>query len=700
MGFHAQEEPRAMRWIVRFLICLAPIFFLPVGSFPQELNKTIVFVLAVFVAAVLTMAGWISRREIRFFSHKALWLAVGMSVCVLASVIFSSDHYASLSGTGGAFSGNAASLIAFLLFFFTLIGTTRHRDDWQWIVKALAVSVTFVSGLGILQSYGLYALPWGITHDIRFNLAAASSITAAIVASLFCLVAISLLWQNSSRYWKIFFGGSAFVHLALVILSGKPLAVYILLVGLFVFSIAISWHAKSFSKWEIAIPLVAIVLLALALVVNIPQLTHVKMSTTLVLDQRSSAAIAWRSLSHSPVWGTGPQTFADDFQRYRPASFNNTPLASIRFNKSGSEWWGQLAQLGAGFVVIQLALAVWFLARVAKKFYADWQSGNNQWVWSITVLMVWLALVMVYFLTPFNFILCFLWWLWLGLHCRMVQPEEFKEKKVAIKTYGFAWFAVLASVAIVSVVALTSGYFSVRYWLADYYYYRAGELIQRQSAVGEIEKLLVRATAYNPHEPGYWVALAQGYATAAQLEAAKTDARQDAIKEEVQKAVDALKQARPAGQNNAIVYEQTAALYDNLRNLIGNADQLAMNAYARLTELEPTNPLAFLNLGRSMLVQAQADAQSTNEEIKKLSPPLLDGAIKNFNTAKSLQKDFYLADVNIAYALQAQGDISGAKKSLEEARRIKPDDQTILQLLVEINQQISASENGSADNKK
>jgi Flp pilus assembly protein TadD len=504
------------------------------------------------------------------------------------------------------------------------------------------------------------------------------------VASLFSLVSLSLLWQSRGSYWKIFWAACVLVHVAVVVLSGKPLATYISLVGLFLFSLAVAWRAKSFSKWEIAAPLVAIVLLAVGLMVDFPRLTHANTSTTLVLDQRTSMSIAWGSLRQAPFFGTGPQTFANDFQRYRPSSFNDTPAAGIRFNRSGSEWWGQLAQMGAVFVLIQLALAAWFLVSAIKKFNSDWKKRDRGWVWSMTVAMFWLALLVVYFLTPFNFILYFLWWLWLSLNFRLVRPEAFKEKLIKIRVFHFAWFATLGILTLFCILTILSGYFGVRFWLADYNYYRANELIQKQTDISEIETVLSRAISYNASEPGYIITLAQGYATAAQLEASKTTANSVLIKEDVQKAVDALKQAREAGPENAMVYEQTGALYDNLRNLIGNADQLAEGAYAKLTELEPTNPMAFLNLGRAQLVQAQAAAQSTNEDVKKQSAGLLDEAIKNFRISQSLQKGNYLADVNIAYVLKAQGDLAGAKASAEEAQRIKPDDQTIKELLTEI----------------
>ncbi|MFA6552858.1 MAG: hypothetical protein WCT27_00285 [Patescibacteria group bacterium] len=667
-----------------------PVFFLPVGNFPQELNKTVLFSLVVFIAAAVLMVNMINRRELRFFSHHAFWLTAILFLCILVSVVFSQNHYVSLFGSGGAFSGNGVSQVSFMIFFFLLIYTTRNVDDWGWLVRAFTIAVTAVSLLSVFQIYGLYMLPWTMTHDVRFNLVASSSVTVAIVASLCSIIALSLLWQSRGKYWKIFWGGCVLVQLVLVMLSGKAMATYISLIGLFLFSIAVSWHAKKFSKTDIIAPLAAIILLAAGLLVNFSQLTGAQTSTTLVLDQRSSMDIAWQSIRHSPVWGTGPQTFTKDFQTYRPASFNDLPNAAIRFNKSGSEWWGQLSQLGIVFVAVQIFFCVYFFIRVFKKFISDWQAGGTQWVWSMTVLLVWAGLMAVYFLTPFNFILYFLWWLWLGISFRLAGPFTLTERRLALKPFRFAWLGSLIGITALSCLVAISGYFGVRYWLADLYYFRANELIQKQAPVGDIEALLVMAASYNPHEPGYLITLAQGHATAAQLEAGQSSPDTGAVKSDVQAVVDALKRARETDPDNAMVYEQTASLYDNLRNLIGNADQLAMAAYVKLSELEPTNPIAFLNLGRALLVQAQADSQSANNEIQARSALLLDEAVKNFRISKSLQQDNYLADVNIAYVLQAQGDFVGAKTSAEAAQRIKPDDETIQQLLVDINKQISA----------
>ncbi len=681
----AQFGSSIVRWIIRGLVLLMPAFFIPAGNFPQEMNKTILFTVTVLIASFFCLYYWVQKRELRLYYHRSIWLVIASYVCILISTILSKNFFSSIFGSGGSYSGNAVTAFCYILFFFLLIGTTRDIQDWRWLAGSLSVVVTFGLGVSVLQNYGLYLLPWGMAQDIRFNIFASSSITASIVATLVIFVTLILFWQSKGLYRKLWWIFCLTVQILYIMASGKTMVIFIGLAGLALFSAAGLARIKSFNKWEALVPLVACIALATGMAINFPQLTHASSSTTLTLDQRTSMSIAYRSIKQSLVLGTGPQTFAYDFQRWRPASFNQTSNASVRFNKSGSEWWGQLTQIGTIFVLLQLALMGWLVIKAIIKFLNDWKSGNSQWSWSLGVLVFFLALLAVFFMTPFNFILYFLWWLWLGINFRFLSPSSFIEKVKVFRPFQFTWFVMLLCISSILVLVGVSGYAGVRFWLADYKSYRANELINTQAPLKSIENLLQDAVKLNSHEAGYVMTLAQGYATAAQLEASRTTPDPVIIQGYVQKTVDALKQARVADPENAIVYEQTALLYDSMRNLISNADPLAEEAYKKQSELEPTNPQAFLNIGRAILVQAQAGAQSSEEGIKKQSTLDLVEAINYFRKSKSLQPSNYLADVNIAFALQAQGDLAGAKASLEEALRIKPGDTTIEQLLSSLN---------------
>ncbi|MFA5051474.1 MAG: hypothetical protein WC544_00240 [Patescibacteria group bacterium] len=674
---HESAYVRQVRWIIRVVVILIPVFFLPVGNFPQELNKTLIFNLLIWLAAGIFLFGLLVKKSGRLYVHPIGWLLVLLGVCILVSGLLSLNLYASFIGSGGVYSTNVVTWLSYLFFVVLLSVSVRSHDERVWLVSGLVLSGSLAVAFGVFQGYGLHLLPWSVTQDLRFNMIAASSLTSAVVAALFSVLALMLFWQYRQRVWKVVWACLVGLNVLAVMMSEKSLAVIILLFMLFIFSVTVAWQAKKFASWEILVPLAALVVLAVGLLIRFPQLTHVQNSTSLLLDQRSSMSIAWRSVSRSPAWGSGPQTFAEDFQSYRPASFNDTQIAGVRFNKSGSEWWGQLATLGTVVVLVQLVIGAWFLLLAGKRLYADWRVKDRQWAWSLGMVAVSLGLWVLFFSMPFNACLYVIWWFWWGVNIRLLQSRSGREKEVVFSQFRFKWFLLGGGLVVVFIVIIFIGYAGIKVWLADYYFFQANQRIQQQASIEDVQLLLRGAIAQNPNEPAYFITLAQGYATAAQLEAGKTDQDKTVIQQAVQGVVDALKQARDAAPHNAIVYEQTAGLYDGLRNIIGNANDLAITAYSELTELEPTNPMAFLNLGRAQLLQSQQLAPSDTEGDTVRSSALVATALDNFRTAKSLQTDYYLADVNIAFALEAQGDLVGAKSALEEAQRIKPDDASI-----------------------
>lgn len=684
---------RIVRWIIRVLVIIMPVFFLPVGNFPQELNKAIIFNVLVWLGLVVCLTGMVFRRSGRWYGHPLMWVVGGFLLFTLLSAAVSTDRFASFVGSGGVFSTNAVSFVSYGIFFLLLVRLVRDMGEWRWLVGALTISETIAVVFGIVQGYGVHLLPWSVTQDVRFNLIASSSLTLAVIASLGSALAVWLYWSSTRWVWRSVWLVTLGLNVLLVMMSTKQLAVYIVLGVLFVYSVAAAWHNKKFSAWELIVPLCTIVILAIGLSVQFPQVTRAHNSTTLTLDQRSSAVIAWESVRHRPLWGSGPQTFIEDFQSYRPASFNDTANAGVRFNKSGSEWWGQVATLGVIVVLCQIVIGIWFMVAVGKRLYVEWRSSGRQWAWTLTVAVVWLGLWVVYFTVPFNAILYFLWWLWLGINVRFIFSATLVEKSFTLRRWRPAWLIMLVGTGAALVVLIVTGFVSYKVWTADYQYFRANELIGAQGDIGRITSLLEQAIANNSREPAYQITLAQGYATAAQLEATQDTPDQSVIQQEVQAAVTALKQARETAPRNAIVYEQTAGLYDGLRNLIGNVNDLAINAYSTLVELEPTNPMAFLNLGRAQFLQAQSLASSEDASVQQQSAALLTTALDSFHAAKSLQHDYYLADVNIGYVLEAQGDLTGAKSALEEAQRIRPEDTAITDALDELSRKMESSGN-------
>lgn len=224
-------------------------------------------------------------------------------------------------------------------------------------------------------------------------------------------------------------------------------------------------------------------------------------------------------------------------------------------------------------------------------------------------------------------------------------------------------------------------YYYFRLWRADYHYARAQRNIAAQESFDLIERDLLRATSLNPHESSYYQNMAQGYVAQAQLAASDTSKSAETTTL-VQKAVSALAQARAASPQDPATYEQEAALYDSLRTLVGNVDELSINAYSEAVARDPVNPLLRLNRGRARLLLAQRFLAGTPTDAQKTDAgTLISAAMTDFSVAAELKPDYLLPEFNLALAHVVKGERDQALAILQSLAQRYPDNPDILYTL-------------------
>jgi tetratricopeptide (TPR) repeat protein len=676
-----------LKWMMLVLVFILPFFFLPGNAYPVEFSKTIVFNCLMVIATVLFLLKIIVRREAVITSTYLLWPIIGLAIINLVSFVLSRNHYISAWGVSGYYSAGVISVVCFVLFFFLLLQIIRNFQDVKRFLFVFLLSAALVIIYSFFQVLGLHLLPWSVTHDVNFNAVAASAEGLAIFAAAVLLLGAGAVFYGLKKWEKIAGGVLALLAFALLILLDQKMAYYILAVCFFLFLLIVSWRSKYFSNAWVVGPTVALTVVVIMVFFNMASITGVDIKSSAVLDHGTSAAVAWQSFLHAPLWGSGPQTFTVDFEKYRTVNFNNSALWNLRFIKGSNEWFTQLAQLGLGGVLAMLILSVWFMARSLRRLV---KIRKPDWVWKLGVIFVvsWASLLLTSLVAPFNFILTFTWWFLLVLAVKVI-PDSTRQSRTLVlgnspKTSMLSGLVFVG----VSVLAVLLVFFSLRTWLADYNFSRAQTGVANKIEITKVQSYLNMAIKFNPREPVYYLSLAQSYATQAQLEALKSQPDITLAQQLTQKVLDNLKTAQDLDSRNPIIYEQIAAVYDSLRSVIGNADELAVGAYRQAVVFEPGSALAYLNLGRAEVLWAQAQiSQLAADGDRTGIDQLLNQAISDLAKARSLKKDIVLAEYTQAVALDLLGRVDDALEIMNSLAARYPEDTQILSALASLTQE-------------
>jgi tetratricopeptide (TPR) repeat protein len=675
---HKQETgwDTAIRWLLLAVVFLMPIFFLPHTTYAVEFNKVLLFNVLILITAVVYLLKMLVRREATFVVSYFDWVVLAFVVFNLVSFIFSSQHYFSAVGVSGYYHDSIISVICFALFFYLLRQTIRGRRDVLLFLTVLLASAFLTILYNFFQLFGLHIFPWALTHDINFNAVSPSAEGFAVYLGLGLIISFGLCLLAPRRWLRVLLGIVTVACLALLFLLDQTVIFYVLAVSFFIILLFITWRSKYFSNIWVVLPTVILTILVLFAFVNSSMLTKLDIKTSATLDQSTSASIAWQSLRHSPLWGSGQQTYTLNFEKYRTVHFNDSPIWNLRFIKGSNQWLTLLATLGLAGAGLLLVTGVWFLIIMWRQLTGS-KKPDQSWALAMLLFVMMATLFITSFIMPSNFLLTFLWWFLLALGLTL-RPGFLKTKKT---TFGHSPARSVSSG--ITFVAVTVGIVLIifvygRLWLADYYFIRAQEGVSQKIDITQVIQYLTKASDLNPRESVYLLNMAQGYATQAQLEALQASPDMIKMQQYTQQAITTLKRAKESDPDNPFVYEQEAAIYDSLRSIVSNADDLSVAAYAAAVRLEPSSPLAYLNLGRAQLLSARTKLAGLTPEADKTSVYLqIDQAIGNLQQVSQLKSDLPIAEYTMAVALDLRGQTDEAIARVEALTRRYPQDADI-----------------------
>lgn len=575
------------------------------------------------------------------------------------STLFSIDKHLSVFGYYTRLNGSLITTVCYLIIFF-IVSTVITKKEAIEGIKFLVLSALFVSLWGIPGHFGYdpncYILTNKFTatcwrEEFRPTLRIFSTFGQPNWLGAFLTMSIPLALSivfTTKGFQKIFFLFSSQVILLGLIFTNSRSSFLSLIISLFIFFGFLGIHKTKANFPSILIFLFGSILLlsffgkplwernleAIRQNLFFTQKTQVQKTnqeitaTTTIKPPTSTSLesggtesgtiriIVWKGainiFKNFPILGTGPETFATTYYRYRPAEHNQTTEWNFLYNKAHNEYLNYLANTGILGFLAYIALLASILFLVVKNIV---RSQNQSKIIQIGLLSSVVSYLIVNFF-GFSVTTTSLTFFIIPAISYLIADRKSEQilkipKKIFIPDSVLVSFVFILFLFLLVTVS--------RIFLSDTYYAR----YQKEIGGGKILKALKNiqtATETSPYlEPLYYAEL--GYAASL----ASENSFDNDKKSYADLAEKSTATALTNSPNNLSLWRKAQSTYFELSLSNPKYLNLALNAGKVTTQLAPTDPAAYYNLGLIQKTASQKeDARKSFTKALELKPDYLE----------------------------------------------------------------------------
>lgn len=707
------------RWGVMIAFILLPFLFLPVPWFSIAQSKAAMFAILLSFFAVTWLLARLLEGQVRFPGLLPLGAVALLPVAYLLSAAVSGFTPVSLFGTGvdpDTFASAALWFGAFALIALTLSG------KGQGVVPLLRAFLSGVFVLEIIQVVHLAAPQisfGGAIAGIAGN-ALGSWHDFAILASVATFLGVALYRSPvAAGFWKYIVGAVAALSvLLLVVANFRDVWIGLGLVSLAHFVYLRMSHLSvqreqltyaenapntapaSQSKiiYRLFMALIAVSLFFAVFGTYIANVMPEPVRVAAVEVRPSwqgTLQISEQSLTDikSLFFGSGPNTFINEWGLYKPAEINATPFWNTEFTSGIGTVVTSFVTVGIAGLLAWLAVLglVLFLAFATLRRARAAQDGIPEAVALSTILLF--AYYVMYVPGPAISMASFLF---LGLLLALAARIGIVQmRSLSLRTDGVVIVAARTLAVLVFAIAIGYAAYGTSRVLASEAVLNRGILEYNTS--GNIEgssSLVARAIQIAPENDRAQRAAVQLGLLQLQQLIAKADPNDEAARTQLQSTLETtIQHGLNAVSINSGSYQnwlELASLYQQLAGAnVEGAYENARGAYAKALEGNPRNPLPILQLAQLELLQNRpADAlqllasaiQLKNDfapayylasQIYAAQNDFQNGAQAAANAVQYAQND-PLAWYNLGIILYAGGDYPNAEAALQQAITRQP----------------------------
>ncbi|MHB8651752.1 MAG: tetratricopeptide repeat protein [Minisyncoccota bacterium] len=346
------------------------LFFIPGVPFTLDVGRGFVFSLGVLVAFLAWLIARMKDGRFVFPKTKMFWgIGAIMGLTVLSGV-FSTVPAVSFLGIGGEV-GTVASVLIFCIATFLVSICFQSRKRIGYLYSGLLITAVLV----FVHAVAMVFLPVSIATKLALpdHLIGSWSDIGIFFGLVLILALITFESLPLTRnVHAIFYGVFSIVLLTLAMLNFTLVWIVVGVFALIAFVYAVAFGRVKGMLSTARIPVPALVVIFLALVFSIfgdfvrDGLTNHGVALPQVIAQegarpnwQGTVQVSASMLKKDPIFGVGPNRFAEAWVAYRPEGINTTPFFDTNFDAGVGRVPSMAVTMGfAGIVAWVLFLAL------------------------------------------------------------------------------------------------------------------------------------------------------------------------------------------------------------------------------------------------------------------------------------------------------------------------------------------------------
>ncbi len=651
------------------VLLLIPLWFLPFTQDALVYQKQALLIILVFLSLLAWLGRVVQQGEV---SLRLTWLYLPIALLVGTvgvSTMFSLWRYGSLWGFPLNVADSFLTIVFFALLSVVVMNSVERALQLAQPLFLLLVSVALAAVFSLVQAYGVFLIPAAFAKATTFNTVGSMNSVAILSAVLLPLALVLALRVQSLKKWVLWGAVAAFFSvLAVVNFFDAWIA---LAVGLLILLTFGMWNLRkqAQSGW-VSVPMALIIVALFFAMFRFSLPGSPQMPVEVSPSVQGEWRIAKEVLKERAITGSGPGTFVFDYAQHRPESLNQTVFWGTRFSSGASEILGWLSQKGILGILSFVFLIASSLFLGAKSLVRPSQSSSS-WMVGLGLVASFGATVAAFALYPSTFVLSFVFWVLVGCLGVFVTEDvrKFQVASQSVVALGSSFVFLL-----VLIFGLGLLFVGGQKYIAEAKYLQGVRASQQGDIPGAIEGV-AGAVTLNPQVDLYWRDLSQLYLSRLNQVSQDVSLSQDAKRQQsqavVQSAVQAAQRATAVAPANIANWNVQGFVY---RSIIGvpGADVLALAAYEKAKELEPSSPFSWTELGRVYILQAQSLQDQKGKEADRETA--LTKALENLQRAIELKADYAPAHFLTAAVYEQQGKNEEAIAKLEETKKVVPND--------------------------
>jgi tetratricopeptide (TPR) repeat protein len=623
---HAKSFRSFGRGFLFTAAALVPLFFL---STFQPVAEGIAALLA--LAAFICFLGTVLEERRLIYPRSLLALAMLLfiameAVSVWFSTVPSESVFGELTAPDSLVSAIVCGLLFFLFFFFF------RRNDVRKIGAAIGTGLLIAAMVALVD----------LLHTASLGAEGAATQWGILIAAF--VAALAVIRPSELSGWRKvgYFAALAASLVVLALINNQAIWLGLALAVMAV--AALRFEPREHFHYAFAIITLALFFALVSSRLPIPKPTSNDFRPTI----SASVATVTGSLKGSELLtGTGPATFAYDFDLQKPASVDATPYWAEEFSQ-GHDFAVTLIAT-SGVVSFLLFLCLVFLA--LQPFIHISALGTEDAISAAAAAFLLVAL----FWYPASFAELVLLFILLG-----VLHVDNLERSVSLDPSSSWGSLSLSAVGMVLAAAALAGAFVIGEQYAASVFFSQSNALAASGDLSDAFAKIKNAIGLDPSDSYYRAAADILVSEAKVLSSSSDPSAAVQLGPAVESAIQAAEEAVTKNPRNTANWQNLGSVYEAIMPLAVGADVSAVNSYAKAQTLDPNDPRWDVDIARVYIESAGFLANSSSTVAARQSDwsnaeATLEKAIAlkdDYSDPRVMLVELYLQEGNITQAIQ------------------------------------------------